>query len=388
MPGLTTAGFEAKTYAAILGDMEERQRAALGVDWDTSPESPEGILNGIVANTAREVWEVGAGLYAALDRDGASGQTLTQVAALTGTNRRGVQRGRARLVLTVAAGATVPAGVVARVPTQPSNRWVTLSAAVNPTGAPLLVTVQAEQETPGPLPAPAATISEIATPAAGWLGVTNLEAASPGLDAESDPALRRRAEDESQGAGTTPAEAIRTALLRIPLVSDAIVWENTADLPDSAGRPPHSVEAMVTGGDSAAIAAVLWGAKARGIATHGSVAAAVADALGAARQVRFSRPVDVPVATVVRVKVHPRPDPGDAAIKAAVRAVYGPLRAGDAVLRAQITCAALDVRGVTNVLDVRLGRATPGTTYPLDLALGPRERATAPTDNHVTVQRA
>ena len=109
------------------------------------------MLNGIVANTARELWEGLAGLYASFDRDGATGQALTQVAALTGTDRRGAQRGASRSC-SRSPRATVPAGSVARVPSQPTNRWVTLTSATNPTATALNVTVQAEQETAGRSP--------------------------------------------------------------------------------------------------------------------------------------------------------------------------------------------------------------------------------------------
>ena len=387
MAGLTDAGFEAKTYEDILADIETRQRAAFGADFDVSPESPEGVLNGIVANTARELWEGLAGLYASFDRDGASGQALTQLAALTGTDRRGARKGRVLLALTLAAGATVPAGSVVDVPGQPTNRWVTLTDAVNTTAGSAAFIVEAEQETAGPLPAAAATISHIVTPVAGWTGVTNLAPASPGLDADTDPVLRRRAEDELQGAGASPAEAIRAALSRVPLVSEVVVWENTGDTTDADGRPPHSVEAMVTGGDNAAVAAVLWATKARGIATVGNASAAVADALGNAQEVQFTRALDTEVWISLRVKINPRLDPGnDDAIKTAVRAVVSGLSAGASVYRAAITCASLEVTGVINVTDVRIGLAY-GAQYPVDLAVATRERAVVPNNTYVTVQR-
>lgn len=384
MAGLTDEGFEAKTYAEILTSIEVAQRGAFGADFDVSPESPAGVLNGIVANTARELWEGLAGLFASFDRDGATGQALTQLSALTGTDRRGARKGRVSLVLTLAAGATVPAGSVARVPTEPTNRWVTLTEATNPTGGALNVTVQAEQETAGPLPALANTISQIATAVAGWTGVTNLAAASPGLDAETDPVLRRRAEDELQGAGASPAEAIRAALLGVPLVSEVVVWENTGDTVDTDGRPPHSVEAMVTGGDDAAVAAVLWATKARGIKTHGNTSVAVADELGNAQTAKFTRPAAVNVYTRVDVAVNPRLNPGEAAIKAAVRGVYATLRAGELVRRAAIADALYHLRGVTNVRGVYLG-ATSSAMLSEDFVVGARERGAAPSDSYVAV---
>lgn len=386
MAGLTDEGFEAKSYADIVAGFETRQRAAFGADFDTSAESPAGVLNGIMGAAARELWEAGAGLFAAFDRDGATGQSLTQVSALTGTTRRGAQLGRVRLALTVAAGATVPAGSVADVLTDPTSRWVTLTDAVNATASEATVTVEAEQETAGTLPAAATTIGHIATPVAGWVGVTNLAAASPGIAADTDPVLRRRAETELQGAGTTPAEAIRAALLRVPLVAEVVVWENTGDLTDADSRPPHSVEAMVRGGDDNAIAAALWATKARGIATHGATSAVVLDAQGQAHTVRFTRPTDVNVWTVVQVSVNARLDPGDAAIQTAVREAFADLGTGELVRRAAVSCAALNVRGVTNVLAVRLGLVS-GSEYASDLAVTARQRAVSPNNSYVTVQR-
>lgn len=386
MAGLTDEGFEAKSYADIVAGFETRQRAAFGADFDTSAETPAGVLNGIMGAAARELWEAGAGLFAAFDRDAATGQSLTQVSALTGTTRRGAQLGRVRLALTVAAGATVPAGSVADVLTDPASRWVTLTDAVNATASQATITVEAEQETAGTLPAAAATIGHIATPVAGWVSVTNLAAASPGIDADTDPVLRRRAELELQGAGTTPAEAIRAALLRVPLVSEVVVWENTGDVVDADGRPPHSVEAMVRGGDDNAIAAVLWATKARGIATYGSTSKTVLDEQGRAHVVRFTRPADVNVWTVAQVSVNARLDPGDEAIKTAVRAAFADLGTGELVRRAAVSCATLGVRGVTNVLAVRLGLVS-GSEYASDLAVTSRQRAVSPNNSYVTVQR-
>lgn len=395
MAGLTAEGFVPKTYAEILADIEARQRAAFGDDFVTSPETPEGAANGIVANVAREIWEGLAGLAAAFDPDAAADAQLTSLSLITGTERQDAQRGRVALICTLAAGATLPAGSVADVLSDPTNRWATLASVTNNGASSAGFTVQAEQESAGPLPAAATTIGHIATPVTGWVSVTNLEAASPGLDAETDPVLRRRREDELQGAGASPAEAIRAALRRVPLVSEVVVWENFGDATDAAGRPPHSVEAMVTGGDAGAIAAVLWASKARGVRTTGGGAAAsattvtttIADERGDLHEVLFTRPADLSVFVVIRLKVNPRLDPGDAAIIAAVRAKFAPLGAGQPVLRAVLSCAALDVPGVTNVLSVRIGTVS-GSEVNADLAVPARARAISFNSASVTVQRA
>lgn len=379
MAGLTSTGFEAKTAAEILEDVETRQKALMGDDLDVSPEQPLGQTNGIFAAALRELWELGAAVYAARDPRGAGGDALTSASLLTGTERRGLRPGQVALGVTLAAGVTLPAGSIARVPSAPTNRWVTAADVTNLGIISATLYVLAEQETPGPVPAAATTISEIATPVAGWLSVTNLAAAIPGAAAEGDPALRRRREAEVQGAASSPVDAIAAALSAVPLVTDVTVTENGTDATDADGRPPHSVEALVVGGDDAAVALALWRAKAGGVATYGAGAGlrtvTVGDRRGEPRVVRFSRPAAALLYVVVAVRVDARRPPTVAAIQAAVLAVGAALRPGEAVRHAALVCAALDVAGVRDVFVVAVGPAL-AFARPENFAVGARELAT------------
>ena len=105
--------------------------------------------------------------------------------------------------------------------------------------------------------------------------------------------------------------------------------------------------------------------------------------------VRFTRPGTLPVYTTVEVTVDPRRNPGAEAIQAAVRAMFTPLTAAARVRRAAIICAALDVPGVTNVLNVKLGAtptgATPVPVYAADVVVPARKRATSPSNSYVAV---
>ncbi|MBP6829464.1 MAG: hypothetical protein KA978_01710, partial [Deltaproteobacteria bacterium] len=80
--GLTSTGFEAKTAAEILSDVETAQKAALGSDLDVSPEQPLGQINAILATHHRELWELAAGVYAARDPRGSTGDALTGLSLL------------------------------------------------------------------------------------------------------------------------------------------------------------------------------------------------------------------------------------------------------------------------------------------------------------------
>ncbi len=73
-------------------------------------------------------------------------------------------------------------------------------------------------------------------------------------------------------------------------VTAAIVFENKTDSKDTDGRPPHSIEAVVQGGDDADIAAMLWQTKPPGIDTYGSTAVEIKDSQGVSHTMSFNRP--------------------------------------------------------------------------------------------------
>jgi len=372
MAGLTTTGFEAKSAAEILSDIETAQKAALGADLDVSPEQPLGQINGVLASHHRELWELAAGVYAARDPRGSTGDALTGLALLTGTERKGAQKAIAPLAVTLAAGVTLPAGSIAGNASDPTRQFATLESVTNTGALSATLAVRAEQVTAATIPV-TTTVTTIVTPVSGWTGVATTGAILSGAVAESDPTLRRRRERELQGAGSSPVDATRTALSRVPGVTDVQVFENTGGTADD-GRPAHSVEAIVSGSAlGSTLALVLFRAKAAGIETWGTSSYVVGDALGRNHTVRLTVPADRPAYAAVVVDVDPQNDPGDAAIKAAVVASTAGLRAGETARRSVINCALLDLDGVRDVFTVALGTSAT-TVAPTNLAAGSRER--------------
>ncbi|MDB4930086.1 MAG: Baseplate family protein [Myxococcaceae bacterium] len=374
MAGLTASGFTAKTASEILTDVEAAQKAALGADLDVSPEQPLGQINGILAAKLREEWEVMQALYAARDPRYATGAALDGVAAITGTTRRGPRAGSVRLGLTIAGGATVPAGSRAAAPGSPLVEWRTVASVTNQGADTAVFEVLAEQVVPGTLANPAAIVSTIMTPVTGWTAVTSLAPALPGAPAETDPQLRRRREQELHGAGASTLGAMEAALLRVPLVTDVTVFENPGDRHDLDGRPPHSIEALVLGGDDGAVALALWQAKAAGIQSWGNTPMVVADVAGKNRSVRFSRPIDRAVYVSATVVVDSASGLSDAAIKAAILAEFAGLKIGADVRRAALERAALNLAGITDVLALKIGTTAPGVSS-ANVSVGPQERA-------------
>jgi hypothetical protein len=86
-------------------------------------------------------------------------------------------------------------------------------------------------------------------------------------------------------------ESIRSAILQnVQGAENVAVFENQYDYPDVHGRPPHSVEVVVDGGDDISIAKQILDAKAGGIQTHGGIEVQIPGEYGESIPVRFNRP--------------------------------------------------------------------------------------------------
>ena len=410
--GLTPTGFVAKTVEEIKTELEGAMRADLGADVDTSAESVLGQLVAIVATRERTLWELAEIVYNARVPKGASFASLTELARITGTERRAATKGTVTLGVTLTAGTTLPPGSVAAVAGQPSNRWVTAAAVANPGPGTATVSAYAEAETAGVVRANNGTITVIATPVAGWTAVTNAADAKSGFAIESDAQLRERREAELSrtGTGTVPGlradlldlglgvatfsalsgaelEAVQGAVLSIAVATNRSAW------PDAEGRAPHTTEAVVLwkrgldpGRKALAVgvfALQLYWSSPAGIGWHGTQSAVVTNPNGESETVRWSEASDVQV--YVDVVLSTGSGYGDDAdTKAAIVEWSEALLLGEDVIRARLYPVLLALPGVLDVIEIRLGRTVATTQQ--NLTMGPREAALFDT-SRITVMR-
>lgn len=359
--GLLSTGFVEKPLAVILDEVAAAQRAlpALGADWDTSAESPGGQINAAIGAQLASAWEAIGFVYRSRDARAASFAGLDAVCALTGTTRRAASKGTVTLTVNLNAGVTLPAGSIAHVAGQPSNRWVTTESVTNSDGAQQTKQVAAEAELAGFYAANASTITGIATPVTGWLSVTNASDAVPGAPAEGDPALRARREATLTAGGSSPVDAVRAALVAVSGVSKVTVTENATNRTVN-GVPAKSLWCIVQGGTDAAVAKALWTAKAGGIGTHGNTTVTVTGEGGFTYDVSFQRPTTVNMYCTLVVVYDDATYVGDAAAKAAATAVTAGALAGATLRLSSIIAAVRALGGVVDCYDVALGRDPAG----------------------------
>lgn len=359
--GLLSTGFAEKPLDVILAEIAAAQRAspALGSDWDTSAESPGGQINAAFGAQLASAWEAVGVVYRSRDPRFASFAGLDVVCGLTGATRRAATKGTVTLSVVLGAGVTIPAGSIAHVAGQPTNRWVTTESVTNSDGIAQTKQVAAEAEAAGLYVANSGTITVIATPRTGWTSVTNASDAVPGAAAERDPALRVRRDESLTSGGSSPVDAVRAALVAVSGVSKVTVTENATNRTVD-GIPPKSLWCIVQGGTDAAVAAALWAAKGGGIGTYGNTSVTVLDVGGFSRVVNFQRPTTVNMYCALTVVYDDGAYAGDAAVKAAVTAVTVGALSGATLRLSSIIAAAKAVAGVVDCYDVSLGRDPAG----------------------------
>ena len=148
-------------------------------------------------------------------------------------------------------------------------------------------------------------LTDIVTTYAGWDSVSNNVSANTGRLAESDTALRQRWNASLYTRSVGMTDSIASALMTLNGVTSAYVYENDQDTTDADGRPPHSIEAVVNGGEANEIGLTIWQKKSAGIDTYGSQQVDINDSQGFAHTIKFNRPIVVPIYLRITVTEYP-----------------------------------------------------------------------------------
>lgn len=137
-------------------------------------------------------------------------------------------------------------------------------------------------------------VTNIVSNVTGLKAVVNVVDPDLGRLQESDTELRLSYIGKRYNSASAQAEAIESYLLSEVDDTKAVrVYENATDVTDSEGRPPHSIEVLVDGGNDGAIAKAILMKKSGGIYTYGDVRTDVLGKYGDVINIGFSRPEQV-----------------------------------------------------------------------------------------------
>lgn len=143
----------------------------------------------------------------------------------------------------------------------------------------------------GNISVPTNTITTIVTNVMGLDSVTNDITPTAGRIEESDIAARQSYIKRIAIRSKNIVDGIVADLYQnVDGVLSAIGMENYTDYTDADGRPPHSIEIIVDGGDESEIAQVIFDRRCPGIRAYGTTSIDISDPYGNVVAIGFSRP--------------------------------------------------------------------------------------------------
>lgn len=287
---VTAEGISAPDYQTILDTLTSYFQQIYGSDAYLEPDSKDGQMVALVALAIHDANNTAISVYNCFSPATGYGAALTSNVKINGIARRGATNSTVDLVLTGTAGTSITNGTV-----KDTNNVIWRLPSSVTIGVGGTVTVTATCSNSGAVAALAGTITTINTPTRGWASVTNPAAATVGAPAETDAELRIRQGQSVALPSLTPFEGVDGAIANVAGVTRHKLYENDTGVTDSNGLPPHSISAIVDGGDVTDIAQTIRGNKGQGTATYGTTSVTVPDTYGNPHVIRFSRSTDVPI---------------------------------------------------------------------------------------------
>lgn len=385
VPYIDDSGLHIPTYQDIMDYLEEQVRLIFGNDIYLGDDAQDYQLLSVFAAKLFDVMQLAELNYNNRSPATASGAALDTLVAINGLQRQPATASTATVTLTGTAGAVISRGAVQQVST--GYLW-SLPASVT-IGSDGTAEALATCQQLGPTIAVPGDLSIIATPTAGWVSVTNAAAADLGRAVETDAELRARQAQSVANPSQTIIESLQGGIASLPGVSLVKVYQNDTNETDSNGLPPHSIEAVVEGGEDYDIAYQINLRKDDGVSTNGTESETVVDTMGQSHTINFSRPTQTPI--YVSMTIKPLVGyKGSDSIKAAVAAYINALGIGEDVYAAAIMVAAMQTMTSIsapefNITTLQLGTsASPSGTA--DIAIGYRAKATCTADNIVVTE--
>lgn len=314
--GISVNGFNRKRLDQLLLELNDEMKAVFGDNFNVSPESPDGQINGVISESNANLWEIANEAYDAFNPSAATGVTLSNLVQLNGITRLPATNSKVELTITGSENTFIPTGSLISTSDTGSLFQTDTDITIGASGT---ILVQASSVDTGEISALSGTLVNIDTPISGWSTVTNVLDATLGTDEETDVELRARRERSVAKTSQAVIDAIYAAVANVPGVTQVTVLENDTDATDGNGLPPHSFNVIVSGGDDIDIADQIWLKKPAGITSHGSETVIIQDSQGLDHTMRFDRPTLVPIFVEVTLsKSSEYPTNGDELMKQAI----------------------------------------------------------------------
>lgn len=287
---VTAQGISAPDYQTILISLTGYFQQIYGTDAYLDPDSKDGQMVALYALGIHDANNTAIAVYNGQSPATGIGNGLSSNVKINGIYRDPANNSTVDLLITGTIGLEITNGSA-----RDANSiiWTLPASVVIGTDGTVLVT--ATCATAGAVAALTGTVTSINTPTRGWVSVTNPNSATVGTAAETDAVLRIRQAQSVALASVTPFDALDGAIANISGVTRHKLYENDTGAVDANGLPPHSITAVIDGGDATEIATTIQLKKGQGVTPNGTTQITVADKYGNPHVIGFNRPVPVPV---------------------------------------------------------------------------------------------
>lgn len=286
-------GYHYADYPTFLAWRQEQYRAIYGADIYIEPDSQDGQLIAIQAQSDFDTAALGAAIYNSFSPVTAQGVGLARVVKINGLNKKSASRSTVDVEIVGQSGTYIENGIVEDTLSQ---KWDVPTTVIPGTGS---IIVTAVSQIDGAVVAAPNTVNKIFTPTLGWQTVDNANAATPGAPVESDAELRIRQAQSTANPSLTVIEGSNGAVANLEGVTKVRTYENDTNITDGNGIPGHSVCTVVAGGDSTEIAETIMLHKTPGAGTYGDTPVDVIDPAGMPITIRFERAKDAVIGVQV-----------------------------------------------------------------------------------------
>lgn len=297
--GMTSTGFKPKRLRDLLDETMADIRAITDEDGQAvfineTDDSIIGQFNAIVCEQLADCWQQAYAASTQFDPLNAYGVALRSLVQLNGIVPNYGTATQINLQLTGVSGTVVPAG--SQVSDVNANTIFSLNSDVA-IGSAGTGTGVATCNTLGEINPANNTIIQILTPVYGWHNVTNTSVAVLGDAPETDNQLHIKQQRETSNTSYSQVDALYAGITNLAGVDYVRIYQNWTLETDDKGIPAKTIAAVVDGGDTDAIANVMW-LKAPMLSNYaGNLEHPVTmfDRFGLAYQITFYRPEKVPV---------------------------------------------------------------------------------------------
>jgi uncharacterized phage protein gp47/JayE len=220
-PTIGPSGLLRSNYTAILNYLTGQYTATFGSNVYLGPDSSDFQWIAILALQAYDYQMACQVVYLSFNPLTAFGASLDLLGVLIGTARNGASYSTVAVTLSGTAGTIITNGVVQDVN---QNFWTISGSWTIGSGGTVIATAIAQQL--GTISVQASQVNVIATPQAGWTGVTNATASTVGQPVEPDSHYRARLLISQAKPSLTERAGTAAALAAVPNVTRSVCYEN------------------------------------------------------------------------------------------------------------------------------------------------------------------